>query len=54
LDIKKKIVDLIHAINHEQRMTNGSGFPLIQSTQGLGYRINLHPSLIFLTESEGP
>ena len=49
-DIKKKVVDLIHMINHEQSKNN-TGFQLIESKPGLGYRINIHPALIFLSES---
>jgi len=54
-DIKKKVVDLIHMINHEQSKNN-TGFQLIESKPGLGYRINIHPALIFITEanSAGP
>jgi hypothetical protein len=51
LDIKKRIVDLVHMINHEEKRKYGPGFQLIESKPGLGYRINLHPSLIFLTEA---
>jgi hypothetical protein len=50
-DIKKKIVDLVHMINHEQKNKYGPGFQLIESKCGLGYRINIHPALIFITES---
>jgi hypothetical protein len=51
LDIKKKIVDLVHMINHEQNNGRGPAFQLIESKCGLGYRINIHPALIFITES---
>jgi hypothetical protein len=50
-DIKKKIVDLVHMINHEQNNGHGPAFQLIESKCGLGYRINIHPALIFITES---
>ncbi|MDZ4342573.1 MAG: hypothetical protein U1E51_09095 [Candidatus Binatia bacterium] len=52
-DIKKKVVDLIHMINHEQSKNN-TGFQLIESKPGLGYRINIHPALIFINESNSP
>jgi hypothetical protein len=51
LDIKKRIVDLVHMINHEEKKKYGPGFQLIESKPGLGYRINLHPALIFITEA---
>jgi len=51
-DLKKKIVDLIHIINHEEKNRFGSEFQLIESKPGLGYRINLHPALIFITETD--
>ena len=51
-DIKKKVVDLIHMINHEQKSNNNTGFQLIESKPGLGYRINIHPALIFISESD--
>lgn len=51
LDVKKKVVDLVHMINHEQKSSNGPGFQLIESKPRLGYRINFHPALIFITES---
>ena len=50
LDIKKRIVDLVHKINHEEKNHFGLEFPLIESKPGRGYRINLHPSLIFIAE----
>jgi hypothetical protein len=50
LDIKKRIVDLVHIINHEEKKKYGPGFQLIESKPGLGYRINFHPALIFITE----
>jgi hypothetical protein len=49
-DIKKKIVDLVHMINHEQKNKYSPGFQLIESKYGRGYRINIHPALIFITE----
>jgi hypothetical protein len=47
LDLKKKIVDLVHLINQEERNKFGSEFHFIESHPGLGYRINIHPALIF-------
>ena len=52
LDIKKRIVDLVHQINHEEKNHFGPEFRLIESKPSLGYRINLHPSLIFITEAK--
>jgi hypothetical protein len=51
LDIKKRIVDLVHMINREEKRKYGPGFQLIECKPGLGYRINLHPALIFITEA---
>ncbi|HJX11009.1 MAG TPA: hypothetical protein VJ733_10975 [Candidatus Binatia bacterium] len=34
-DIKKKVVDLIHMINHEQKSNNNTGFQLIESKPAL-------------------
>jgi hypothetical protein len=53
-DIRKKIVDLVHMINHEEKKGFGSGFQLIESKPRLGYRVNLHPALIFINESNAP
>jgi hypothetical protein len=50
-DVKKKIVDLVYLINQDEKNKFGSAFQLIESCPGLGYRINLHPALIFLDES---
>ncbi len=50
-DLKKKIVDLVHLINQDEKIKFGPGFQLIQSHPGLGYRINIHPALIFLNET---
>jgi hypothetical protein len=50
LDIKKKIVDLVHKINQDEKYKRDNGFQLIESRPGLGYRINFHPALIFITE----
>jgi hypothetical protein len=52
LDIKKRIVDLVHMINHEEKKKYGPGFQLIECKPGLGYHINLHPALIFMTETD--
>jgi hypothetical protein len=52
-DIKKKIVDLVYLINQEEKSRLGVDFLLIESCPGLGYRINIHPALIFLNDS-GP
>jgi hypothetical protein len=41
-------------INHEEKKKYGPGFQLIESKPGLGYRINLHPALIFITEATEP
>jgi hypothetical protein len=49
-DIKKKIVDLVHMINDEGKHECGPGVQLIECKPGLGYRINFHPALIFITE----
>ena len=48
-DMKKKIADLVYLINQEKRDKFGSGFRLIESQPGLGYRINIHPALIFIS-----
>jgi hypothetical protein len=53
-DIKKKIVDLIHVVNHEWKNSVGSDFQLIESKPGLGYHISVHPALVFITESDFP
>jgi hypothetical protein len=50
-DIKKKIVDLVYLINQEEKNRFGADFLLIESCPGLGYRINIHPALIFLNDS---
>jgi hypothetical protein len=52
LDIKKKIVDLVHKINQDEKSKRASRCQLIESKPGLGYRINFHPALIFITERE--
>jgi hypothetical protein len=44
-DIKKKIVDLVHLINQDARRK--LGFRLIESVPSGGYRISIHPALIF-------
>jgi hypothetical protein len=49
-DIKKRIVDLIHIVNHQIKTTLGLDLQLIESMPGLGYRINLHPALISIKE----
>ena len=55
LDLKKKISDLVYLINHDGKNKIGPGFQFIESHPGLGYRINLHPALIFLTKTgQGP
>jgi hypothetical protein len=53
-DIRKKIVDLVHMINHEEKNRLAPGLQLIESKPRLGYRINLHPALIFINESNSP
>jgi hypothetical protein len=50
-DIKKKVVDLVHAINHKGKSRHGPAFQLIESKPGLGYRLSLHPARIFITET---
>jgi hypothetical protein len=50
-DIKKKIVDLVYLINQDEKSRFGADFQLIESCPGLGYRINIHPALIFLNDS---
>ena len=52
-DIKKKIVDLVYLINQDEKTRLGPDFQLIESCPGLGYRISIHPALIFLNEN-GP
>lgn len=49
-DIKKKIVDLVYLINQDEKSRFGPDFQLIESCAGLGYRISIHPALIFLNE----
>ena len=50
-DIKKKIADLVYLINQDQRNKFGSEFQLIETQLGLGYRISIHPALIFIPET---
>jgi hypothetical protein len=54
LDVRKKIVDLVHMINQEQKNGSGPGHQLIESKPRLGYRINVHPALIFINDSCSP
>jgi len=54
VDIRKKIVDLVHMINHEEQNGSGPRLQLIESKPRLGYRINIHPALIFINESNSP
>lgn len=53
VDVKKKIVDLVHMINQEERHRNGADFQLIECHPGLGYRIKIHPALIFINAAAG-
>jgi hypothetical protein len=49
-DVKKKIVDLVYSINQDRKNNVALAFQLIESRPGLGYRLNIHPALIFLNE----
>jgi hypothetical protein len=53
-NIQKRLVDLIHIVNHEEKHRTGSNFQFIESRPGRGYRINIHPALISIIESTSP
>jgi len=50
-DIKKKIADLVYLLNHEERHKLSPGFHLIESRPGVGYRLNIHPALVFISKT---
>ena len=51
-DMRKRLTDLVYAINHEAKETYGNDFQLIASQHGRGYRLNIHPALISITHLE--
>jgi hypothetical protein len=50
LDSKKKVVDLVYLINQDGKKS--LGIQLIESAPSRGYRINIHPALIFDNKTE--